>query len=77
MEKITIDKTIEIFEGIKKGICPWYPEPYYDKAITTMRKYQKIEQILDDRINDDSVGMSDYWMGKIKEVINDGGSEEP
>lgn len=45
MEEITIDKTIEIFEGIKKGIYPWYPEPYYDMAINTMRKYQTINAL--------------------------------
>ena len=43
-----------------------------DLAIETMRKYQKIEQILSDWINDDLVGMSDYWIGRIKEVIEDG-----
>ena len=45
--EITIDKTIEIFEGIKKGICPWYPELYCDKAINIMRKYQKMQEILE------------------------------
>lgn len=43
-----------------------------DVGVETMRKYQKIGQILDDWINDNSVGMSDYWMGKIKEVLEDG-----
>lgn len=43
-----------------------------DFAIEIMQKYQKIEQIIDDWINEDSVGMSDYWMGKIREVIEDG-----
>ena len=75
MEKITIDKTIEIFEGVKKGICPWYPEPYCDMAINTMRKYQKIKELYD------------YWrsgkceytiscMENIGKVLEDGGSEE-
>ena len=46
-------------------------EPTLKMAIDTMRKYEKIEQILSDWINDDSVGMSDYWMGRIKEVVED------
>ena len=41
-------------------------------AIDTIRKYQKIQTILSDWINDDLVGMSDYWMGRIKEVVEDG-----
>lgn len=79
MEKITIDKTIEIFEGIKKGICPWYPEPYYDKAINTMRKYQLIEQIVNAYVIDNPrMPMFDTedYMESIKEVVKDGGSEE-
>ena len=44
----TIEKTIEIFEGMKKGISPWYPEEYYDKAIDIMKKYQEIEKIVKD-----------------------------
>ena len=43
-----------------------------ESAIDILRKYQKIEQVLSDYINDDSVGMSDYWMGRIKEVVEDG-----
>ena len=46
-----------------------------DVAVDTMNKYQKIEQILSDWINDDLVGMSDYWMGRIKEVIKDGNDD--
>lgn len=43
-----------------------------EDAIDIMCKYQKIEKILSDWINDDSVGMSDYWMGRIKEVMENG-----
>lgn len=43
--------------------------------IDIARKYQKIEHILDKWINEDSVGMSDYWMGKIKEVLEDGNKD--
>lgn len=42
-----------------------------DTLLEIADKYQKIEQILSDWINDDSVGMSDYWMGRIKEVVKD------
>lgn len=71
MEKITIDKTIEIFEGIKKGISPWYPEPYYDMAINTMRNFQKIEQIYQkwNEVNDFSYNQA---MREIGEVMEDG-----
>lgn len=80
IEKITIDKTIEIFEGIKKGISPWYPEPYYDMAINTMRKYQEIEQIVHAYIIDNPRAPmydTEDYMESIKEVVEDGGSEEP
>ena len=40
-------------------------------AINTMRKYQKITKIIEHWINEDSVGMSDYWIGRIKEVIEE------
>lgn len=71
MEKITIDKTIEILEGIKKGICPWYPELYCDKAINTMRKYQKIDEIYQkwNEVDDFSYNQA---MRKIGEVLEDG-----
>lgn len=75
MEKITIDKTIEIFEGIKKGICPWYPEPYYDKAINTMRKYQKIQEII--KVWHQDIDAKDFeCIAEVAEVVEDGGSEE-
>jgi hypothetical protein len=45
------------------------------EALDIIDKYQKIEQILSDWINDDSVGMSDYWMGRIKEVMGDGNDD--
>lgn len=68
---MTIDESIEIIEqniniGASKVDCA------LEIAIDTMHKYQKIEKILSDWINNDSVGMSDYWMGRIKEVIEDG-----
>lgn len=68
---MTLDKAIEIINHYID-----YPQEEVRKAllltIQTMRKYQKIEHILDKWMNEDSVGMSDYWMGKIKEVIEDG-----
>lgn len=44
----------------------------FRQLVEWLRKYQKIEQILSGWINDDFVGMSDYWMGRIKEVVEDG-----
>ena len=49
---ISIEKTIEIFQGMKKGIYPWDPEEYCNFAIDIMRKYQKIEQIKNDVLLD-------------------------
>jgi len=46
-------------------------QEFIECAISTMRKYQKIEQIIEHWINEDSVGMSDYWIGRIKEVIEE------
>lgn len=49
---ISIEKTIEIFQGMKKGIYPWYPEEYCNFAIDIMRKYQNIQQIKNDALLD-------------------------
>lgn len=74
MDKITIDKTIEIFEGIKKGISPWYPEPYYDKAINTMRKYQKIQEIIKAWHQD--IDAKDFeCIAEVAEVIENGNDD--
>lgn len=46
----------------------------FKMAINTMRKYQKIEQIIDDWKSDGGAfEMSEsYWLKQIREVIKDG-----
>jgi hypothetical protein len=74
---ITLDSSIRLLEDYHK----WEKKHDLDgngvddatkKLLEVAKKYQKIEQILSDWINDDFVGMSDYWMGRIKEVLEDG-----
>ena len=71
---MTIEKAIKYYEN--KNVVLTEEEALANTlAINTMRKYQKIQQILSDWTNDDFVGMSDYWMGRIKEVIEDGNDD--
>ena len=73
---MSIDEAIIALErDIHNARICGYQIDQYKVAIDTMRKYQKIEQILSDWINDDLVGMSDYWMGRIKEVVEDGNDD--
>lgn len=74
--EISIEKTIEIFQGMKKGISPWYPEEYYNFAIDIMRKYQKIQQIKNDTLLDiymAGVNMEGEYQGcwvRFKDIEN-------
>lgn len=71
---MTIEKAIKYYEN--KNVVLTEEEALANTlAINTMRKYQKIQQILSDWTNDDFVGMSDYWMGRIKEVVEDGNDD--
>ena len=71
---MTIDEAIRYYED--KNVVLTEEEALANTiAINTMRKYQKIKEIISDYINDDSVGMSDYWMGRIIEVITDGNNK--
>ena len=77
---MTIDKSIALLEDYLE----WQKLHDMDgtgideatkNLIEVAKKYQKIEKILSDWINDDLVGMSDYWMGRIKEVVEDGNDD--
>lgn len=65
---MTIDKAIEDYEDMKKGWYLIHPEILFDYTIEIMRKYQKIEQIANDKnINGDLLRMSE-----IRWVLKDG-----
>ena len=65
---MTIDKTIEFYNGLE---C-YTPQAKdaRDFAINTMRKYQKIVQIME-RTVDDGTSMYDT-LQEIEEVVEDG-----
>lgn len=74
---MTIDNSIRLLEDYHEwekqlGLDGNGVDDATNKLLEVAKKYQKIEQIVSDWINDDLVGMSDYWMGRIKEVIEDG-----
>jgi len=78
--KMSIDNSIRLLEDYHKwekkyGIFGSGVDDATNKLLEVAKKYQKIDQILSDWINDDSVGMSDYWMGRIKEVMEDGNDD--
>lgn len=68
---MTIDKTIEFFNGLE---C-YTPQAKdaRDTAIDTLRKYQKIQEIIADWKSDGGAfEMSElYWLRLISEVIED------
>ena len=75
---MTIAEPIQTLEYLRdSGVFPFqykgvlYTVESIDVAIETLHKYQKIKQIVEHWINEDEVGMSDYWMGRIKEVTNE------
>lgn len=64
-----IDKTIEFFNGLEAHTPQ--AKDARDMAIDTMRKYQKIEEIIKD--HDADKMPEDYWyIDKIREVIKNG-----
>lgn len=65
---MTIDKAIEFFDGLE-GHTPQAKDAR-DVAMDTMRKYQKIVQIME-RTVDDGTSMYDT-LQEIEEVIEDG-----
>ena len=70
---ITIDETISEFEILKKSTFGYMrANQAFKKAIETMRKYQKIEQIFKD-IEECSL-VEDFALDEIREII-EGGNE--
>lgn len=74
---MTIDEIIQGIEVIKAQAEWEYPLDWQivlDGAIDTMRKYQKIEEIITDWKSDDGAfEMSElYWLRMISEVVEDG-----
>ena len=68
---ITIDETISEFEILKKSTFGYMrANQAFKKAIETMRKYQKIEQIFKD-IEECSL-VEDFALDEIREIIEDG-----
>lgn len=69
---MTIDEAIKDYEDMKKGWNLMYPNRLFDFTIETMRKYEKIEEIVKEWRE---VGM-DYdscdAMDNIERVINNG-----
>ena len=73
---MTIEERIAQWVRVKHYASPRHYETL-DVAIDTMRKYQKIEQILDDWKSDGGAfEMSEsYWLNQIREVVEDGNDD--
>ena len=46
-KRITLEETIKVIEGMKRGIFPWYSEKYFDVAIKALK--QKTGRWINDR----------------------------
>lgn len=46
-QEMTIDDAIKHYENMKKGWYLVYPERLFDFTIETMRKYQKMQEVLE------------------------------
>ena len=67
-----IDEAIKHYEDMKKGLYLVYPEELYDFTIATMRKYQKIEEIVNTWRHD--IEAKDFkCMAEIAEVFEEDG----
>lgn len=66
---MTIDKTIEFFNGLECHTPQ--AKDARDVAIDTMRKYQKIEQIVNNAKDSDGAIRFNWLYEQIKEVVED------
>lgn len=47
MTKEDREKAIQVFEDMKRGIYPWYPETYFDMAIEALSKQETVTEFAD------------------------------
>ena len=58
---VTTEECIEAFEGMKKGVFPWFIDPYCDKAISALKE-NKEKWIPTQNANDDIPKEGCYWV---------------
>ena len=63
MDKLTDEEVIKIFEGMKKGIYPWFGEEVYDRAITAIKSPSEYKRAYEHLIS----SFNDRWDKYIKE----------
>lgn len=67
---MTIDKTIDFFNGLECHTPQ--AKDARDVAISTMRKYQKIEQIINNAKDSDGAVKYNWLYEQIRKVLEDG-----
>ena len=72
--EMSIDKTISELEILKKNTFSYMTaNQAFTTAISTMRKYQKIEEIVNDELEDfHPLDRNPYKIALIKKVVEDG-----
>ena len=75
---MTIDDAIKHMKQARYDYCEYWEETRndttiaFDIAIDTMRKYQKIQEIINNAKDSDGVVKYNWLYEQIKEVIEDG-----